>query len=57
MAIQAIMLNDTDVTKGPQMASVLVKGTVNVNRLDAKTQALITPEVMAALPHVKFIKR
>lgn len=57
MAIQAIMLNDTDVTKGPVMASVLVKGTVNINRLDEKTQALITPEVMAALPHVKFIKR
>lgn len=50
-----VLLHDVDVTNGNGNGTLLIFGFVNSNRLDAATKALITDEVKAAIPAVKFI--
>ena len=49
-----ILLHDVDVTAGENNGTLLIFGFVNTNRIDATTKALITAEVKAALPMIKF---
>lgn len=51
-----VLLHDVDVTAGNQNATCLIFGFVNLNRLESATQALITADVKAALPMIKFLK-
>lgn len=50
-----ILLHDVDVTAGENNGTLLIFGFVNTNRIDATTKALITAEVKAALPMIKFV--
>ena len=50
-----ILLHDVDVTAGENNGALLIFGFVNTNRIDATTKALITAEVKAALPMIKFV--
>ena len=50
-----ILLHDVDVTAGENDGTLLIFGFVNTNRIDATTKALITAEVKAALPMIKFV--
>ena len=51
-----VLLHDADVTAGNQNATCLIFGFVNLNRLESATQALVTADVKAALPMIKFLK-
>lgn len=48
--VVGILLKDTDVTHGPRPVAVLVKGHVNLQKLDKKP----TPAIEDALPQIKF---
>lgn len=50
-----ILLHDVDVTAGENNGTLLIFGFVNTNRIDATTKTLITAEVKAALPMIKFV--
>lgn len=50
-----ILLHDVDVTAGENNGTLLIFGFVNTNRIDATTKVLITAEVKAALPMIKFV--
>ena len=50
-----ILLHDVDVTAGENNGTLLIFGFVNTNRIDATTKALITAEVKATLPMIKFV--
>lgn len=50
-----ILLHDVDVTAGENNGTLLIFGFVNTNRIDVTTKALITAEVKAALPMIKFV--
>lgn len=50
-----ILLHDVDVTAGENNGTLLIFGFVNTNRIDDTTKALITAEVKAALPMIKFV--
>ena len=50
-----ILLHDVDVTAGENNGTLLIFGFVNTNRIDATTKALITAEVKAALPMIRFV--
>lgn len=50
-----VLLHDVDVTAGENNGTLLIFGFVNTNRLDSTTKALITAEVKAALPMIKFV--
>lgn len=54
--VQGILLHDVDVTEGNGNGTLLIFGFVNPDRIDATTKALLTTEVKAAIPQVKFIK-
>ena len=54
--VVGILQHDVDVTVADGNGDLLLIGVVNVNRLDTKTQALITDYVKAALPTVKMLK-
>lgn len=51
-----ILLHDVDVTAGDANGEIVIFGFINMNRIDATTQAKITATVKAALPMIKFIK-
>ena len=53
--VVGILLHDVDVTAGENNGTLLIFGFVNTNRIDATTKALITAEVKAALPMIKFV--
>ena len=55
-APNAIVLHDVDVTNGENNGTIVFVGTVDLNRVDADVEAMITAEVEAALPTVKFVK-
>lgn len=54
--VQGILLHDVDVTKGNGNGTLLIFGFVNADKIDTATKALLTSEVKAAIPQVKFIK-
>lgn len=50
-----IVLHDVDATGGNANATILVRGVVNLSRVDATTKAKITKEVKAAIPAITFL--
>lgn len=51
-----ILLHDVDVTSGTQNAQVVVFGFIDMNKLDADVQTLITNQVRANLKMIQFVK-
>lgn len=51
-----IILHDVDVTSGESEASLLIFGVVNLDRIDTKTQALLTSTIKGAMHGIYFIK-
>ena len=54
--VQGILLHDVDVTEGNGNGTLLIFGFVNQDKIDAATKAMLTTEIKAAIPQVKFIK-
>lgn len=55
---QGLLLHEADPTAdGADTVAVMTAGIININRLDADVQALITDDIKAALPDITFIKR
>lgn len=54
--VQGILLHDVDVTDGNGNGTLLIFGFVNPDKIDATTRAMLTTEIKAAIPQVKFIK-
>lgn len=54
--VQGVLLHDVDVTDGNGNGTLLIFGFVNPDKIDAATKAMLTTEVKAAIPQVKFIK-
>lgn len=52
----AVALHDIDVTSGTANGTALAMGVVNLNAVDATTQALITPNLRLAMKHILFVK-
>lgn len=51
-----ILLHDVDVTDGTKNAQVVVFGFIDLTKLDADVQELVTAEVKTALRMVQFVK-
>ena len=51
-----ILLHDVDVTDGTKNAQVVVFGFIDLTKLEAGVQALITAPVKSALKMVQFVK-
>lgn len=59
-AMNAVLLHDVDVTAGANNGTALIAGVVNLNRIDADTQGLITTAQTAesgVTPLVVFTKQ
>lgn len=54
--VNGILLHDLDLTRGDNNGTVLIFGFVNLDRLDASVKTLLTEDIKAALPMVKFLK-
>lgn len=54
--VVGILLHDVDVTIGDANSTIVVSGVINKNRIDATTLALLTPEVISALPKQIILK-
>lgn len=52
----AILLHDVDVTDGNSNATIVVAGTVDLNKLESDVAELITSTVETALTRIIFIK-
>lgn len=52
---QGIIYADVDVTDGNGNAVLIVKGAIDILKIDETTRALITSTVKTALPDIKFI--
>lgn len=52
----AILLHDVDVTDGNSNATIVVAGTVDLNKLESDVAELITSTVETALKRIIFIK-
>lgn len=55
--VQGIVLHDTDVTAGDTSTTVMILGIVGLKMVDDETQALLTADIQAALPHILFPNR
>lgn len=51
-----ILLHDVDVTDGTKNAQVVVFGFIDLTKLDADVQELVTAEVKTALRMIQFVK-
>lgn len=51
-----VALHDVDVTAGETNATVVIAGAVDLNKLEASVQTLLTSTVEAALPRIIFFK-
>lgn len=52
----AILLHDVDVTDGTANAQAIIFGTIDLNKLEADIQTLITSDVKSALKMIQFIR-
>jgi len=52
----AILMHDVDVTAGAENATIILAGCVDLLKLDAATKALITSDVVTALPRIIFVE-
>lgn len=51
-----VLLHDVDVTEGTANAQAVIFGTIDMNKIEIPTQALITSKIMSDLKMVQFIK-
>lgn len=51
-----VLLHDVDVTAGTANAQAVIFGTIDMNKIEIPTQALISSKVMGDLKMVQFIK-
>ena len=51
-----ILLHDVDVTSGTKNAQAVIFGTIDLNKLDADVQTLITSDVKSSLKMIQFIR-
>lgn len=52
----AVLLHDVDVTNGDENATIVLAGCVDKLKIDATTRALITSDVVSALPRIIFVE-
>lgn len=52
----AVLMHDVDVTEGAENATIILAGCVDLLKLDAATQALVTSDVISALPRIIFVE-
>ncbi len=52
----AVLMHDVDVTAGAENATIILAGCVDLLKLDAATKALITSDVVTALPRIIFVE-
>lgn len=52
----AILMHDVDVTAGAENATIILAGCVDLLKLDDATKALITSDVVSALPRIIFVE-
>lgn len=53
---KAILLHDVDVTAGANNATIILAGCVDKLKVDSTTRALITSDVVSALPRIIFVE-
>ena len=53
---KAILMHDVDVTEGAENATIILAGCVDLLKLDSATQALVTSDVVSALPRIIFVE-
>ena len=51
-----VLLHDVDVTSGTKNAQVVISGTIDMNKIEIPTQALIGSKIMSDLRNIQFIK-
>lgn len=51
-----VLLHDVDVTDGTKNAQAVIFGTIDMNKIEIPTQALISSKIMGDLKMVQFIK-
>lgn len=52
----AILMHDVDVTAGAENATIILAGCVDLLKLDDATKALVTSDVVSALPRIIFVE-
>lgn len=52
----AILMHDVDVTEGAENATIILAGCVDLLKLDTATKALVTSDVVSALPRIIFVE-
>jgi len=52
----AVLLHDVDVTAGDNNATIILAGCVDKLKVDSTTRALITTDVVNALPRIIFVE-
>lgn len=53
---KAVLLHDVDVTAGANNATIVLAGCVDLLKIDSTTRALITSDVIGALPRIIFVE-
>ena len=53
---KAVLLHDVDVTAGANNATIVLAGCVDLLKIDSTTRALITSDVVSALPRIIFVE-
>ena len=53
---RAVLLHDVDVTDGANNATIILAGCVDKLKVDETTRALITSDVVTALPRIIFVE-
>ncbi len=53
--VQGILLHDIDVTDGDANATIVLKGAIDLLKIDETTRALITSTVTGKLPGITFM--
>lgn len=52
----AVLMHDVDVTAGAENATIILAGCVDLLKLDTATKALVTSDVVSALPRIIFVE-
>lgn len=52
----AVLMHDVDVTAGAENATIILAGCIDLLKLDTATKALVTSDVVSALPRIIFVE-
>lgn len=52
----AVLMHDVDVTAGAENGTIILAGCVDLLKLDTATKALVTSDVVSALPRIIFVE-